>query len=197
MSSDIGFEKERFALMGEILSNISHQWKQPLNTISLAAMATKTSFDKTKNLDKNLDIIEDSINSLSTTMDGFFDFFNPKNDSVLKDIDTAIGDIERIIAHHLQNKKIKLTMINNAQETKVVSILSLALISIINEIKKSLLELNEKEITLTFNKNGSFLEIEFNTSLDNINNLDFANKIIKNIFKGYIDKNMIKLKDSF
>lgn len=197
MSNHIGFEKERFALMGEILSTISHQWKQPLNTISLAVMATKTSFDKTKNLDKNLDIIEDSISSLSATMDGFFDFFNPKNDSVLKNIDTIIGDIQRIIAHHLQNKKIKLIMINNAQEIKVASILSLALISIINDIKKSLLELNEKEITLTFNKNGSFLEIEFNTTLDNVNNLDFANEIIKNIFNGHLDKNIIKLKDSF
>jgi hypothetical protein len=50
---------------------------------------------------------------------------------------------------------------------------------------------------LTFNKNGSFLEIEFNTTLDNVNNLDFANEIIKNIFNGHLDKNIIKLKDSF
>ena len=37
------FEQARFILMGEMMANISHQWKQPLNTMSLAVVAARTS----------------------------------------------------------------------------------------------------------------------------------------------------------
>ena len=37
------FEQARFALMGEMMANISHQWKQPLNTMGLAIVSVRTS----------------------------------------------------------------------------------------------------------------------------------------------------------
>ena len=73
--------QSRQAAMGEMISMIAHQWRQPLSTITLQisklkinAMLGKTSIEETNNA---LEHISDTIIYLSETIDDFQSFFKP------------------------------------------------------------------------------------------------------------------------
>jgi signal transduction histidine kinase len=79
-------QQSRLAHMGEMISIIAHQWKQPLNFISFSLMNIKRQL---KGNDKSLSAIK-KINSqvqyMSLTMEDFRNFYNPtkeKNDFLL------------------------------------------------------------------------------------------------------------------
>ncbi|MEA3497918.1 MAG: cache domain-containing protein [Campylobacterota bacterium] len=98
--------KEKLAAMGEMIGNIAHQWRQPLNAIGAINMniETKLEFGDTITVE-NYKTISDDINKqlqfMSTTIDNFRDFiknngraesFNLKNnlDSFLSLIEGSI-----------------------------------------------------------------------------------------------------------
>lgn len=73
--------RSRLAQMGEMISLIAHQWKQPLSAISatssgLQIKAELDRYDK-KFFINSLSKIEDFVNHLSTTIDDFSNFFKP------------------------------------------------------------------------------------------------------------------------
>ncbi len=82
-------EQSRLAQMGEIMSMIAHQWRQPLGAISSAVInikikiqSKKYNFDDKKStqmfldlLDKKLNSISEYVQFLSTTVDDFRTFF--------------------------------------------------------------------------------------------------------------------------
>lgn len=80
----LALQQSKMASMGEMLSSISHQWKQPLNAISLsAADATfkellKESPDQ--EVLSDLEKIEKQIEFMTSTMHDFSNFFKPDMD---------------------------------------------------------------------------------------------------------------------
>ncbi len=73
------------AVMGEMISMIAHQWRQPLSTITLqiSSIQFKTLLGKkldNKEFDKTLSEISDSIMYLSQTIDDFQTYFHPAKD---------------------------------------------------------------------------------------------------------------------
>lgn len=82
------FEKEKLliqqskmATMGEMLSNIAHQWKQPLNIISLSNGVLKINqevedFSSPEDINRAIDNIDNSVKYLSTTIDDFRNFLD-------------------------------------------------------------------------------------------------------------------------
>ena len=80
-------QQSKMASMGEMLENIAHQWRQPLSVISTASTGVLMQKEfKLSNEDKEieaLNIINDSAQHLSKTIDDFRDFFKPDKDSVL------------------------------------------------------------------------------------------------------------------
>lgn len=94
----------RLAKMGEMLSMIAHQWRQPLTAISATTsyMFGKLSinaFEKEEFL-KELTHIEDYSKHLSKTIDDFRNFFKPnkiKEDTTLEDVVKITLDIVKPI----------------------------------------------------------------------------------------------------
>lgn len=86
------FQQSKLATIGELLYNISHQWRQPLSVITTTASGIK--IQKEMGIDNKLKEIEmlDGIvknaNYLSQTIEDFRDFYNP---TTLK-VDFLIGD---------------------------------------------------------------------------------------------------------
>lgn len=94
--------QSKFAALGEMIANITHQWKQPINSMGILIQSLgqkcKTQdidYDKIKELtQKQLEILE----SMDRTMHDFANFFKPdkqKNTFMLSEaIDAAISIIE-------------------------------------------------------------------------------------------------------
>jgi len=76
-------QQSKMAMMGEMIGNIAHQWKQPLSAISMSngmfmlnqeveGMVTKDE------LDKSIKNISNSVEYMSHTIDDFKNFFKPE-----------------------------------------------------------------------------------------------------------------------
>lgn len=76
-------QQMKFAQMGEMMSNIAHQWKQPLNSISVQAgsMRIDAVMDELQSeaVIENIDKINATLNYLSQTVDDFYDYFKPEH----------------------------------------------------------------------------------------------------------------------
>jgi two-component system CheB/CheR fusion protein len=110
---DMLINQSKSAAMGEMISAIAHQWRQPLNVLSLYIMAleTKYPFDE----DTFHDFLEKSeavIEKMSHTIDDFRDFFRPNKSKELFSIKDAISRVldiieVQLIHHNIDiNKKI-------------------------------------------------------------------------------------------
>jgi len=144
------FEQARFAFMGETLANISHQWKQPLNTINLSIVNLKLESRGNKNEEKYFDIIEDNVNYLGATIDDFMSFFDKRSSSEMKSLCSIIHEVQSII-----NKEIYLDIGFNFEcsDIKIASSISQVLLNLLNNAKDALLNVDgEKKIVLSFEK---------------------------------------------
>ena len=76
----------RMAALGEMIGNIAHQWRQPLNTLALIVQELPWHYDHgefTKEyLDTNVTRAMQVINHMSKTIDGFRNFFEPVKEKV-------------------------------------------------------------------------------------------------------------------
>ncbi|SFV55790.1 histidine kinase [hydrothermal vent metagenome] len=112
------FQKYRMAAMGEMLSMIAHQWRQPLGAISSAIMSIDVKlasgkFDledrDSRNefmdfLEKKHNSINDYVHYLSETTDDFRNFFNPNRDKeetpLTKPIVNALNILQNFLEKH-------------------------------------------------------------------------------------------------
>jgi signal transduction histidine kinase len=76
----------RYSQMGEIIGMITHQWKQPLNAISMMTnvlkLKQKNGAINTKLLNEKLDDILMQVGYMSQTVNDFQHFFNPIKDKI-------------------------------------------------------------------------------------------------------------------
>ena len=79
-------QQSKMASMGEMLSSISHQWKQPLSVIAISTINTKLTEELKDTPDEavlsNLNIIEEQIEFMVSTMHDFKNFFKPDKEKV-------------------------------------------------------------------------------------------------------------------
>jgi len=177
------FEQARFALMGEMMANISHQWKQPLNTIGLAVVSARAAGLEKETVSRSFDILEDTINYLANTINDFMSFFNQKTYSEVKKLQTIVQEVKSISSVELLSKNIKLNMqIESESDTvELASSISQVLLNFINNAKDSFTkEIENSEIIIKFIPREYFLEI---SCCDNANGIDPA--IIDKIFSPY------------
>jgi signal transduction histidine kinase len=129
--------QSKMAAMGEMIENIAHQWRQPLSVISTAATGAKVKkdFDKLSDNDfyETMDIINNSAQHLSDTIDDFRNFFTNEKEASTFDVNIPIDKVLYLINSKLKNRNI--TVVRN---TEIITILGLVnefiqvLINIIN-----------------------------------------------------------------
>jgi len=76
----------RLAALGEMIGNIAHQWRQPLNTLALMVQELAWYYDhdqlSKEYLDATVTRAMQVINHMSKTIDGFRNFFEPDKEKV-------------------------------------------------------------------------------------------------------------------
>ena len=104
-------QQSKLAEMGTMLDNILHQWKQPLNIISIAASTSKFSlktndYEKTE-LIESLDEIVNQITFMDQTSKNFRNFLMTKTKKEEFFIYTIVEKVLGILNYHIQNLHIK------------------------------------------------------------------------------------------
>lgn len=104
----------KLAAMGEMISNIAHQWRQPINVISMNVnnIQIDMEYEETdpQRLSRRLDDIINQTEYLSRTIDDFKDFFKP--DAKAEDISTQtlFHDLEMLLSSKLYHNEVVLKM---------------------------------------------------------------------------------------
>ena len=88
-------QQSRLAALGEMISNIAHQWRQPLNILALHAqelpvMLKKGGFNQ-QYLETSVQKMMEAIGYMSRTIDNFRNFFSPGKEKVRFSIKEIIG----------------------------------------------------------------------------------------------------------
>jgi len=101
----IMIQQSRFAALGEMIEQIAHQWRQPLNTLALINQDLYFKFKLQKfsphTFDEAHDKIDESLQYMSQTIDDFRNFYTNSSEAetyALKDvIDSALSLSESIL----------------------------------------------------------------------------------------------------
>lgn len=113
--------QSRLAQLGEMISMIAHQWRQPLASISSIAIRIKLKIGLQKYdldsqegkekfvnyIDNELDDVEMLIQSLTTTIDDFRDFYKPNKEAVLESVVYPLEKSLSIINPHIVQNEIE------------------------------------------------------------------------------------------
>jgi len=106
------FQQSRFAQMGEMISMIAHQWRQPLNRISVttASIEFDVLFDKIdkQKLIESMSSIANYSQHLSDTIDDFRNFFRPNKETEITSFCDEVKSVLNIIGDSILAKKINI-----------------------------------------------------------------------------------------
>ena len=105
-------QQSRMAAMGEMLGNIAHQWRQPLNVLGLQVQELRLSHKHGRFtgelLDASVDKVMEIIKHMSQTIDDFRDFLVLDKDKQLFRVDEVIGKCVSLIDGSFREYEISL-----------------------------------------------------------------------------------------
>ncbi|KLD99768.1 ABC transporter substrate-binding protein [Aliarcobacter butzleri] len=168
----IMFQQAKLAEMGSMMNMIAHQWRQPLNNISLIVNTIIIKQKKDNLTAETLDNLKmnfkQQIDYLSNTIDDFQNFFKPKKDKEPFSLKEAILSTYNLIEPIFESNQIKFNLNSN----KPIDYYGY----------KS--ELYQVILTI------------FNNSVDAFKENDFSNKTVDVILEENKDNLIIKIKDN-
>jgi len=113
-------QQSRMAAMGEMIDAVAHQWKQPLNAISMIIDMLKTDFKDSQDVDyayiTELDsTVHLQIDHMVTTLNEFRNFLRPSTKNETFYIQTAIDNVRILMKDELITQNVHLNL--NIDET--------------------------------------------------------------------------------
>jgi signal transduction histidine kinase len=180
-------QQSKMAAMGEMIENIAHQWRQPLSLISTAATGAKLKKDFKQLSDEDfyetMDIINNSAQHLSSTIDDFRNFFNNDKQTTTFDINVPIEKVLYLMSSKFKNREI--VIVKNTQEIIILGLSNefiQVLLNILNNTLDAFKEFNPKEkfIFIDAYKKDNKLILEIKDNAGGI-----KEEIISRIFEPY------------
>lgn len=181
--------QSKHSAMGEMISMIAHQWRQPLSCISTILSRVKLKNNMHNNLDKEflnniLDEMNGYIQYMSNTIDDFRNFFSIDTQKELTSLNEIVLNAYKIVdkSFLLENIIIEIQNYELSKRFYFKNELIQILLNILNNAKDAFLEKNIKnpKIEISFSQNKDYQNIFIK---DNAGGID--EKIISNIFEPY------------
>ena len=181
----IMLQQSRFVQMGQVIHMITHQWRQPLNTLSLI---TQVMFLKCKKNELTEDELENfkvkttqQIHQMSQTIDDFRDFFKQQKEKTIFSLNDTIQSLLRIVQPIFETSSIELVVLKmeNIKVEGYPNELTQAILNILYNAKDALLErdVKNKKVELSLYRENNHIIISIK---DNAGGIDEA--VIDNIF---------------
>ncbi len=185
---EILIHQSRSAEIGEMINNIAHQWRQPLNNLSLTIQNIGFKYENDvltkEELNETIDKSKMIINSMSNTIDTFRNFFEPTKNKNLFKVEHSIENTLEILSSTLRfyNIEVVKEIIHDVEIYDYENEFSQVLLNIItnardalvsNKIEKPIIKVNVSKI-----ENNVIVKIK-----DNANGIN--EEIIDRIFEPY------------
>lgn len=186
---DILMKQSKNAAMGEMIANIAHQWRQPLDSLGLTiqdiAEAQEYGELTPEYIDKTIKKSMSIIYKMSDTINDFGNFFKPDKEATQFFIFDVISEVKEIVGSSLKNKGITLEIIGekNVRIFGYKNEFSHALLNILSNAKDAFEELKEKvgkKITIVIEKNQGHVILKIRDNAGGI-----PRDIIDKIFEPY------------
>ncbi len=165
-------QKSKFIALGEMISNIAHQWRQPLSELSSILMFIKFKYSinalDSETMQRKSQEADRVLEYMSHTIDDFRNFFMPKKEKEEFNLLKEVQLVMNIISSTLDNYNIKIEM-NIDENIKIITYLNeykQVVLNILSNAKDILIDKNLKnpliKITVSEDKNYVILNIEDN-----------------------------------
>ncbi|QWV95316.1 response regulator [Geomonas oryzisoli] len=139
---EVLMQQSRQAAMGEMIGNIAHQWRQPLNAVGLLVQDLTLSYEygnfSREYLESSTGKIMQMVRHMSQTIDDFRNFFTPDKEKIefhlekvlrrtlalidgsLNDkgitIELEVGEVPTVVGHPNEFSQVLLNIMNNAMD---------------------------------------------------------------------------------
>ncbi|MCI4625600.1 MAG: response regulator [Candidatus Magnetoovum sp. WYHC-5] len=160
-------QQSKLAAMGDMLSNIAHQWRQPLNVIGVLLINIQDAYDYGE-LNKNClsEMVNTSmaqIKYMSKTIDDFTNFFKPDKTINYFDVKVVTAEAIALVSNRLQQHNIlyklichthnmicddvhNITSCNDVLNSNYINEFRQTMLSLINNAVDAILERQQKQI---------------------------------------------------
>jgi C4-dicarboxylate-specific signal transduction histidine kinase len=156
-------QQSKMAAVGEMIASIVHQWKQPLNTISLASSSLQLKNvigDVSKDeIDESVNVINNQIAHMSQTMTDFRNFFKPTQIKAYNAKQSILDSLKILNSTFIaQNIEVSVdiddSIVCNGYPNETMQVF----INILNNAKDAILanEANNKIVIVSGKKDGIF-----------------------------------------
>ena len=154
--------QNRLAAMGEMINNIAHQWRQPLNTLGLGIQSLQMYYENGKFdegfLDHSVKMSMELIQHMSQTIDDFRHYFQPDKEKVEFEIKDAVARTIYLVDDSLKYQQISIEVESSANPRLVgfPNEYSQVLLNIIMNAKDALLKSHpdDARVRITISKEG-------------------------------------------
>jgi len=183
------FQQSKNAALGELVSLIAHQWRQPLNAVGIIMQSAYYNYKRGELTEEDMEQCNkkgmELINSMSKTIDAFRNFFLPNKEKELFRVETAIdSSVELVftpfaqlnirVEKHYEGKHDIFGYKNDFEQTILNLLLNARDAIVGNDVKEGV-------ITITVRSDGERLYIDV---ADNGGGI--ADNLIDKIFDPYI-----------
>jgi nitrogen fixation/metabolism regulation signal transduction histidine kinase len=182
-------QQSKLASMGEMIGNIAHQWRQPLNALGLVIQNIQFAYHmkelNDEYMEKSVKKVNLLTNNMSKTIDDFRNFFIENKEKKVFKVKKSIQEVANLMDSAFKHYEIEVIIKHTDENISVEGYpneFSQALLNILSNSKDAFLntELSNAKIMIDTYSKGSFVIIEISDNATGI-----PKNIINKIFEPY------------